>query len=254
LALLSARGLRWKLLLHPMVNLQQRSYEKELLDRDDIPFADIRQNMKELNIINTLLGGHSITINGLKQLIGSAAPLSICEIGCGGGDNIEAIHKWLIKNAIKANFTGIDLNKECIEFAKQQYPELPAEWIVSDYKAIKFHSNKPAIIFSSLFCHHFTNEELVQMMQWMQKNSSTGFFINDLHRNGLAYYSIKWLTKLFSGSYLVKNDAMLSVARGFKKKDWKKILDNAGIKNYSIQWKWAFRYLIVVKNERRKDI
>lgn len=237
-----------------MVNLQQRSYEKELLDRDDIPFADIRQNMKELNIINTLLGGHSITINGLKQLIGSAAPLSICEIGCGGGDNMEAINKWLIKKGIIANFTGIDLKKECIEFAKQQYPELPVDWIVSDYKAIKFQSNKPAIIFSSLFCHHFTNEELVQMMQWMQKNSSAGFFINDLHRNVLAYHSIKWLTKLFSRSYLVKNDAMLSVARGFKKKDWEKILDYACIKNYSIQWKWAFRYLIVVKNERRKDI
>jgi hypothetical protein len=38
-----------------------RSYQKELLDGDDIPFADMEVNLKELNTINTLLGGHNIT-------------------------------------------------------------------------------------------------------------------------------------------------------------------------------------------------
>ena len=52
--------------------------------------------------------------------------------------------------------------------------------------------------------------------------------------------------RLFSKSYLVKNDAPLSVLRGFKKNEWKNIFEKAGIKNYSIKWKWAFRYLIVV--------
>ena len=32
--------------------LTKRSYEKELLDRDDIPFDEIVQNMKELDVIN----------------------------------------------------------------------------------------------------------------------------------------------------------------------------------------------------------
>jgi hypothetical protein len=107
----------------------------------------------------------------------------------------------------------------------------------------------PDIIFSSLFCHHFSNAELVQMIQWMNRNSRQGFFINDLQRNPLAYYSIKWLTKLFSASYLVKNDAPVSVARGFIKKDWQQLLVQAGITNYSLRWQWAFRYLIVCKHD-----
>ena len=78
----------------------------------------------------------------------------------------------------------------------------------------------------------------------MQIHSSRGFFINDLHRHPLAYYLIKWLTKLFSKSYLVKYDAPLSVARAFKKKEWEILLKDAGITNYTIQWQWAFRYLI----------
>ena len=83
----------------------------------------------------------------------------------------------------------------------------------------------------------------------MKQKSSTGFFINDLQRHPFAYYSIKWITKLFSRSYLVKNDAPLSVARGFTKKEWKKIFNSAGINNFSIKWKWAFRYLITCRND-----
>jgi hypothetical protein len=81
----------------------------------------------------------------------------------------------------------------------------------------------------------------------MNKNSKNGFFIGDLHRHWLAYYSIKFLTKLFSKSYLVKNDAPLSVQRGFTKKEWVILLKKAGIKNYEITWCWAFRHLILVK-------
>ena len=46
-----------------------RSYKKELLDRDDIPFEDIRQNMRELDFINATLGGHKITLEGLSTMI-----------------------------------------------------------------------------------------------------------------------------------------------------------------------------------------
>ncbi len=236
-----------------MINLKKRSYKNELLDGDDIPFADIRQNMRELNTINTLLGGHKITIGGIKQFTGQehAPPhLSICEIGCGGGDNLNAIAIWCSKHSITASFTGIDIKGSCIEFAKTQYPGLRATWISSDYAAMQFPSNKPTIIFSSLFCHHFTEDELIKMLAWMKQNSRDGFFINDLHRHPLAYYSIKWITKLFSRSYLVKHDAPLSVARGFKKREWKNIFEAAGIRRYHIQWKWAFRYLIVCKNEQ----
>ncbi len=227
-----------------MVNLTNRSYIKELLDADDIPFEDIKRNMQELNTINTLLGGHGITKNAAKQFLQNSKSLHICEIGCGGGDNLKAIAT--IKNAA-FTFTGIDLKPACINFATQQYPTLNTNWITSDYKKVVF-DKKPAVIFSSLFCHHFTEEQLVKMLAWMKENSTKGFFINDLQRNTMAYYLIKWLTKCFSKSYLVKNDAPLSVARGFHKKEWVAIFEKAGIINYSIKWKWAFRYLIVCFN------
>ena len=231
-----------------MINLQNRSAKKELLDADDIPFADIKKNMQELDTINRLLGGHAITVKGLNSLLEPGTQkLSVCETGCGGGDNLRAISHYCLQNKITVSLTGIDIKKECIDYAAERNKNLNAQWICSDYASAGFKNNHPDIIFSSLFCHHFNLNELVLMMKWMNDNSGRGFFINDLHRHPLAYYSILWITRLFSGSYLVKNDAPLSVARGFRKKEWQEILSKAGIKNYSIRWMWAFRYLIVCK-------
>ena len=238
---------QWKHLLLTMIDLTFRHYTPELLDQEQLPFADIRQNMQELNTVNTYLGGHSITINGLQKILNTVnqkKEITICEIGCGGGDNLLAIAKWCDSKNITVNFIGIDIKPACIEFAKKQCHAIKAGWITADYLNASFEDKKPDIIFSSLFCHHFKEEELVTMLQWMKANTTTGFFVNDLQRHPLAYHSIKLLTGLFSKSYLVKNDAPLSVARGFKRKEWIQLLELAGITNYSLQWKWAFRYLI----------
>ena len=231
------------------MNLRERSYQQELLDEDFIPFADIKQNMKELNFINKWLGGHGITIEGFRALAGTKKQVSVCEIGCGGGDNLAAINNWCKKQHITLDVTGIDIKQECIEFARARKNVFSTvNWIISDYRNVKF-TTKPDIIFSSLFCHHFTGEQLVIQLQWMKENCAIGFFINDLERNILAYYSIQFLTKSFSKSYLVKNDAPLSVARGFTKEELTRLCTDANIQNVMISWKWAFRYLVIFKHD-----
>ena len=103
-----------------MIDYSHRSYRKELLDSKNIPFEDIAENMKELEFINSHLGGHSITIKGFKKLAGNKKKISVCEIGCGGGDNLNALANYCKKNNIEAQFTGIDINDECIAFAKKK--------------------------------------------------------------------------------------------------------------------------------------
>jgi len=233
-----------------MPDFSKRSYQKELLDRDDIPFEDIKQNMKELDFINTYLGGHQITIAGLQLLLRktTAQKITICEIGCGGGDNLSAIRKWCSKKNISVKLIGIDINPYCIEYAESRMENEEIEFITSDYRSASFNE-KPDIIFSSLFCHHFTDVELQQQFVWMKEQSQLGFFVNDLHRHFLAYRSIKILSSIFSNSYLVKNDAPLSVARGFSKAELQTILSKAKIHQCKLQWKWAFRWLVIFHHE-----
>jgi 2-polyprenyl-3-methyl-5-hydroxy-6-metoxy-1,4-benzoquinol methylase len=226
-----------------------RSYQPELIDDPAMPFPEISKNLKELDLINTWLGGHAISIKGLKKIIQLASTATdkhwqICEIGCGGGDNLRALANWCAGNKINASFTGIDINRNCIEFAAGKEYQLPVRFIESDYRLIDFETN-PDIIFNSLFCHHFKDEDIVEMLGWMYRHSEYGFFINDLHRHPVAFYLIKYITKIFSSSRLVKNDAPLSVRRGFKSREWKKIFENAAIPMARLTWEWAFRYLIV---------
>ena len=234
-----------------MSSFKQRSYQKELLDYGDIPFEDIKRNMQELELINRRLGGHEITLDGIVALIKDSmrfnGSLQVVEIGCGGGDNLSAIQEWARRVHLKVELTGIDINAQCIAFAREQKKNKGMNFIHSDYKEVIFES-RPDIIFSSLFCHHFTDPELVFMLQWMKQNSNLGFFINDLHRHPMAFYSIKILTRLFSRSYLVKNDAPLSVQRGFTKKDWIQLFEKAAIPNFTCQWRWAFRWLVTCLN------
>lgn len=231
------------------MDFSKRSYQAELLDGDNIPFDAIEQNMNELDFINRWLGGHAITLAGVKALLGTQGEISVCEIGCGGGDNLQAIQRWCNTKNIRVTITGIDINADCIAIANQKFSGKDAHFITSDYQLVDFRNKKPDIIFTSLFCHHFTDQQLKNIFAWMSSNARVGFFINDLHRHPLAYYSIKWLTRIFSKSYLVKNDAPLSVLRGFKRKDWETILKASGIEKYRLHWKWAFRWLLIIKTD-----
>ena len=227
------------------MDLSQRSYEPELLDGKDIPFEDIRRNMQELETINSLLGGHAITLKAFRKLAGNSRALHVCEIGCGGGDNLKMIHRWCRKKGIRLTVTGIDINAECIAFARENCAEIPdARWIHSDYRRAVL-PEKPDIVFNSLFCHHFTDEGVREIFRWMRENARKGFFINDLHRHALAYWSIKLLTSLFSRSRLVKHDAPLSVRRGFTRKELEALWRTEAPIEHRLSWQWAFRWMLV---------
>ena len=100
-------------------------------------------------------------------------------------------------------------------------------------------------VISSIVTHHMSDDEIVRFLKWMDANARKGWFINDLHRHWLAYHSIKWLTRLFRGSYLVQHDAPLSVARAFRRADWVALLAQAGITQYELRWRWAVRWQVV---------
>jgi hypothetical protein len=45
-----------------------RSNEKELLDQEEIPPADLYRNLQELDFINHWLGGYNISFAALKKV------------------------------------------------------------------------------------------------------------------------------------------------------------------------------------------
>ena len=219
---------------------------------DDLTLANdaLRQNLDELETINTWLGGYQPVLNALQRLksqFPAGRPLRLADLGSGGGDTLRHVARWASKNGVAAELTGIDANAFMLEYASaksREYPEISYRQF--DIFSPEFQAQPFDVLTCSLFCHHFTDEELVTLLRQWQQQAGVAVVINDLHRHWLAYHSIKWLTRLLGGSYLVRHDAPLSVARAFRRKDWVALLARAGITRYELRWRWAFRWQVII--------
>ena len=202
--------------------------------------------MDELEVINKLLGGHRVffdAFNGMNLQDG----MSISDWGCGGGDSLREIATWAEKKDLDLELIGIDATESAIAYARQKalrYPEI--EFFCTDVMSTAMKPNSFDIVISSLFTHHFEDQNWVALIKKMVDCSRYAVIINDLHRYPAAYYSIGILTKLFSKSPLVKHDSKLSVLRGFKKGELIRLLKEAGVSKYRIKWMWAFRWQVVI--------
>ncbi|MFQ3575517.1 MAG: methyltransferase domain-containing protein [Cytophagales bacterium] len=234
-----------------MADFSKRSSKKEMLDEENIPSHLLNRNLKELSLINRWLGGHLTTILGIKQFVKKHnlhnQEIIILDIACGGGDNISVLNTWAKKKGYRFQFIGLDLKQEAIDFAKLSHPELKnCQWVCASFEEIPQLDLKFDIAITALFCHHLSDEKIKELVKIAVENSRYGLVVNDLHRHPLAYYGIKLLTGLFSRSPLVKNDAPLSVLRGFRKEELKDLFKAYKTK---IRWIWAFRWGLVVEGE-----
>jgi ubiquinone/menaquinone biosynthesis C-methylase UbiE len=238
-----------------MPNLSFRSNEKELIDDLELDNDALRQNLEELALINKYLGGNQVTTSGLSNLMtsplslrrGVGGEVKIADLGCGGGDMLMVMANWAKKKGINAQFIGIDANYFMIDFGTKRTANYPnISYLHQDIFSEEFKEKSFDIITMTLFCHHFSDESLIKLLQQLRKQTRIGIVINDIHRHWFAYHSIAWITKLFLKSYLVKNDAKLSVWRAFIREDLEKIIQKAGFTKYSIRWKWAFRWEVVL--------
>jgi 2-polyprenyl-3-methyl-5-hydroxy-6-metoxy-1,4-benzoquinol methylase len=229
-----------------MVNLTQRIDEAEIMDDFELPASELDPLLKGLGNLNAWFGGHSMLIGALKQF--PVKPGNhISDWGCGGGDALKAIARWAQLNHLPLTFTGVDAAPAAIKFAQTETAAYPnVSYLQSDVMSPELQSQQFDIIISSLFTHHFGDDEWVTLVKNMYQSARRGIIITDLHRHWLLYYSIKFLAKYIIRNKMMQYDGPLSVKRSFKKHELQTLLAKAGITNYRLQWKWAFRWQLII--------
>jgi 2-polyprenyl-3-methyl-5-hydroxy-6-metoxy-1,4-benzoquinol methylase len=232
------------------ISTKQRTDKEELMDDFSIGGDLLRDTLDKLENINRWLGGNLVTVNGLKRMLVNhpkEQEITIVDIGCGHGDILRDVAKFGRKNRFTFKLIGIDANPTAIIYANElsiDFPELSFE--TQDIFSEEFKNRKVDVVLATLFLHHFKEPELVSFLKNTLKQTKIGIVINDLHRNKLAYY-LFMLLSIFISNKMIIEDGLTSVLRGFKRKDLKEMSEKIKVES-AISWKWAFRYLWILKS------
>ncbi|MNL13544.1 hypothetical protein D3C87_1344530 [compost metagenome] len=236
------------------IDTSNRSNAAETMDDFSMEGETLKDALDKIASINQLLGGNNITLNGLRWLIKrqqesfkTSRELSILDVGCGNGDMLRFLAGYAQKNRLKFKLTGIDANAFTIGHARQlsaNYPDI--DYICADIFDLLKQDRSYDVILCTLTLHHFKDDELLQLMEGFKEKTSLGVVVNDLHRSALAYYLFMAICFVFRLNKMSKGDGLVSILRGFKKRELLSFSKQLNLKSYRIRWKWAFRYQWII--------
>jgi len=232
-----------------LVDTSKRSDQEEMMDDFSIGGDLLRDVLDKLESINRWLGGNLVTINALKKVLKNHSKeedIVIVDIGCGHGDILRDVAKFGRKKGYKFKLIGIDANQTAIDYANElskDFSELTFK--TQDVFSDDFKNQEFDVVLATLFLHHFKEKPLVSFLKDILKQTKIAIVVNDLHRHKLAYYLFKLLS-LFIKNKMIINDGLISILRGFKRKDLIKISNQLKVKP-EISWKWAFRFQWIIQ-------
>ena len=232
------------------INTKYRTQEAEIMDDFSLHGRELRAALDQIARINQLLGGNKVTLHGIKEVLKKAntsKPIVIADIGCGNGDMLRMLADYGLKSNFNFKLIGIDANAFTVNYAKtlsNDYPNI--EYVCLDIFSEEFSTIKYDIVLCTLTLHHFTNEQILNIISIFNSNAGIGIVVNDLHRSKLAYRLFKLICILFNLSKMSREDGLVSILRGFRKNELEEFSKKLNFKNYTISWKWAFRYQWII--------
>ena len=228
--------------------LGPRSTSTEMIDDMSITDDRIDDALRELIVINRLLGGDHVSRIGITQLtrtLPKNLPLHILDCGAGGA-NLSGVLGSLNRSV---ETTTLDLNLRACQYSASHIPSIHV--VNGSAFRLPFRDQSFDIVHASLFCHHFSADELQVLLAEWSRVARLGIVINDLRRSAIAFLGITVLTWFFSRSPMVRNDGPLSVRRSFQKGELENI--TAGYGRVSISRHWAYRWLVSIEITGKGD-
>lgn len=214
------------------MRLAARSTQPEQLDDQSTDLATYHRCLGELAAVNRLTFTHYPTLRWLTRATEArpvSGTISVLDVACGHGDLLRAIATWAHRRGLKVRLFGIDVNPRSAAIAREATPR----WMNIEYQTADVFSytppERPDFIVSSDFTHHLSDEDVVKFVTWLNENSGYGWHIVDLHRHAVPYYSFPALARLMGWHRILREDGVISIARSFRRGDWRKYLDQAGV-------------------------
>lgn len=207
---------------------EHRVIEPELLD--DATGEEACANLVDLVKINRHFGGYRILRSIVSEFVRPGDCFSMLDIGAASGD----MGAQLRLSHPKATVIALDRKRE--HLAQAASPKLVGDAFELPFAAASFD-----FVFSSLFLHHFSNEQVVELLGKFKTIARRAVLAIDLERGSIAYHFLPATRWLFGWHRLSLHDGPVSVQAAFKKAELLAIARQAGLDKacVSIHRPWA---------------
>ena len=230
-----------------MISFQHRSLQKEELDLYSPPLEEIRKIYSLIELVNRYLGGASALLFHFEEwakVWPSGRIISILDVAAGGGDLVKSLFVWAKARGLKIHITLLDFNSEVLQTARENLKDFQnVRFLQGSAFELPFEEKSFDYVISSMFFHHISDEEIPALLKKFDSVCRRGILLNDLLRHPLAYAGISILAA-FARNAVFKNDAPLSVLRGFSKPEILKFKKQSGLEYLNYREHWAFRFTL----------
>ncbi|NNE78346.1 MAG: methyltransferase domain-containing protein, partial [Pricia sp.] len=177
------------------------------------------------------------------------------DMGCGDGTMLKKVAIWARKEGFKVDCIGIDFNEKGLDLARKASADFPEiQYMKQDILTLRPEKLKCDILICTLTMHHFYDEEIPIFLEQFAKLAHIGIVINDLQRSPVAYHLFRVFSAIFVRTKIAKHDGLVSVRRGFTKPELIAFSKSLPSMEHDIRWKWAFRYVWVMRTKRLTEI
>ncbi len=221
-----------------------RIHTSEELDNLELKGKSLTKTLDGLSKINYWLGNSKYTLEAIKNQIKSGDIQTIVDLGCGGGDNLIRIAKWLNSQKKQLNLIGIDGNQNSLDYAKEK-SNFDIEFIQADILDPDFELPSCDLLISSHFIYHFKDEELVSFLKSSRSKVKKAMIFSELRRSLVARILFYPLSIFFNK--MVRNDGVKAIRRSFTKTELSELIAKAGFTNYSVKNRLIFRLLAMIE-------
>jgi hypothetical protein len=202
--------------------LNQRCIVPEMLDH--APPDVTRASLRDLARINRYLGGYYVLGRLFDGIAKPGDRFSVLDIGAASGDMGAAI----MRRYPGAQVTSLDYKAD--HLAQAADPKLVADAFCLPFRPASFD-----FVFSSLFLHHFTNDQVVALFRSFGGLARRAVLAIDLERGPLAYHFLPNTRWLFGWHDITVNDGQISVAAALKKEELLALAARAGLNGAQVR-------------------
>ena len=196
--------------------LNGRVLKPELLDT--LPTEAALQNLADLVRINKYLGGRSTLRELVEDTIPAGQAVSLLDVGAASGDMGRLLRQW----RPQAQVTSLD-------YIESHLADSTGPRVVADAFALPFAPGSFDYVFSSLFLHHFTDDQVVELLAGFGRVARRQVLIIDLWRHPVPYYFISQTRWLFGWHPVTVHDGAISVEAGFIPRELTDLARRAGL-------------------------